>query len=191
MLNEICIHCKDSIIPCLYKLFNYVFNGGYFPQSWSHGNVVPVYKKGNVNYPNNYRGITIVSCLGKLFTSVLNNRLWDKSYNVLTDAQFGFRPGLSTVGAIFALQTLINRTFHNNKRLYCCFIDYKKKAFDYINRCNLWSKLIVQGIQGKMLNIIKSLYIWILNLVLSIMVICQIRFITRWNIVTHNFVSIC
>lgn len=53
-------------------------------------------QKGHIDDVNNYRGISIVSCFGKLFTS-----------DILTDAQFGFRPGLSTVNAIFVLQSLI------------------------------------------------------------------------------------
>ena len=133
---------------------------GYFPESWSKGCIVPIYKKGDQNDTNNYRGITIVSCLGKLFTSVLNKRLldWDKNYNIITDAQFGFRAGHSTIDAIFALQTLINKTLKKRGgRLYCCFIDYRK-AFDLIDRSKLWCKLITQGIDGKLLRIIQSLY---------------------------------
>ena len=62
-------------------------------------------QKGDKNDPNNYRGITIVSCLGKLFISVLNNILleWDKIHNMITDAQFGFKSGSSTTDAIFCI----------------------------------------------------------------------------------------
>lgn len=72
---------------------------------------------------NNYRGITLVSYLAKLFTSIINSRLleWDQRYtcNIITDAQFGFKPGVGTIDAIFVLQNLICRTFKNkNKRLY-------------------------------------------------------------------------
>ena len=108
--------------------------------------------------PNNYRGITLISCMGKLFTSILNKRIldWDKENCVITDAQFGFKPGSSTIDAIFALQTLVNKTL-KRKFLYCCFIDYSK-AFDLVDRSSLWCKLIKQGLQGKMLRLIKSLY---------------------------------
>ena len=103
ILNEFIIHCKDVLMPCLIVLFNNVFNSGFFPHIWSRGCIVPLFKKGNVNDTNNYRGITLVSCLGKLFTSILNHRLLalDKAYSVITDAQFGFRKNLSTVDAIF------------------------------------------------------------------------------------------
>ena len=83
---------------------------------------------------------------------------WDSENNVITDAQFGFKQGFSTVDAIFVLQSIINRNLSKKGgRLYCCFIDYKK-AFDLIDRSKLWCKLIKQGIQGKMLKIIRSLY---------------------------------
>ena len=133
---------------------------GFFPESWSTGCIVPIYKKGDVDDTNNYRGITLISCLGKLFTSILNRRLLerDKTHNILTDAQFGFRPGHSTVDAIFVLQSLNNRTLKKRGgRLYCCFVDYRK-AFDLIDRSKLWTKLIKCGVQGKMFQIIHSLY---------------------------------
>jgi hypothetical protein len=159
IINEVFIKCKDVLLPCLYTLFNSVFESGLFPESWTTRCIVLVFKKGDINDPNNYRGITIVSCLGKLFTSILNNRLliWDSDNDIITDAQFGFKPGASTVDAIFVLQSLINRTLKKKRRLYCCFVDYQK-AFDFIDRSSLWSKLVNLGIQGKMFKIIKSLY---------------------------------
>ena len=103
--------------------------------------------------------VLLVSCFGKLFTSVLNNSLvtFDDTNNVISDAQFGFRKQMSTIDAIFILQYLIQRRLKNKKRFYCCFVDYKK-AFDFVNRQTLWFKLIQQGVDGKMLTIIRSLY---------------------------------
>ena len=57
----------------------------------------------------------------------------------------------------FVLNELINIYLHNNKRLYGCFIDYKK-AFDTINRNALWSKVIEKGINGKILKVIYNMY---------------------------------
>ncbi|ESO90280.1 hypothetical protein LOTGIDRAFT_123407, partial [Lottia gigantea] len=75
------------------------------------------------------RGITIVSCLGKLFTSIRNNRLldFDTSEQKISSSQFGFRKQCLTVDAIFILQFLIKRA----KRLYICFVDYKKSTRFY------------------------------------------------------------
>ena len=159
VLNEYFIKCKDILMPCLFLLFNNIFKSGHFPKAWSVGSIVPLFKTGNINDADNYRGITLVSCFGKLFTSVLNNRLvtFDDTNNVITDAQFGFRKQMSTIDAIFILHYLIQRRLKNKKRFYCCFVDYKK-AFDFVSRQNLWFKLIQQGVDGKMLTIIRSLY---------------------------------
>ena len=82
---------------------------------------------------------------------------WSEENDILTDAQFGFRPGLRTTVAIFALHSLISNTSIKGKRLYCCFIDYIK-AFDSVAHVKLWLKLSRIGITGELLNVIKSMY---------------------------------
>lgn len=108
---------------------------------------------------NNYRGITLISNLAKVFTSVLNNRLmeWSSENDIISDAQFGFKPGFGTTDAIFALHGLISNYLSKGKKLYCCFVDYKK-AFDKVNRNKLFFKLNKSGIKGKLLNVIRQLY---------------------------------
>ena len=74
-LNEFFKNGNDTLMKYIYTLFNKIFELGYFPKSWSDGFIVPIYKKGDKNEPSNYRGITLLSTLGKLFTRILNNRL--------------------------------------------------------------------------------------------------------------------
>ena len=129
---------------------------GIFPELWLKSIIIPIFKKGNVNDTGNYRGISLLSHVGKLFTSLINLRLvkWSEEHYILTDdAQFGFRPGLGTTDTIFALHSLISNTSRNGKRLYCCFIDYIK-AFDSVAHVKLWLKLSRIGITGKLLNVI-------------------------------------
>ena len=76
---------------------------------------------------------------------------------VISDAQFGFRKGRSTVDAIFVLNAVVSKCLNENKRLACAFIDFKK-AFDSIYRNGLWLKLYTLGIRGKVLRIVKNLY---------------------------------
>ena len=101
----------------------------------------------------------IVFKLKTLFTAVLNKRIvtFCKDNNVISDAQFGFQKGKSTVDAMFILTTLIQKYLNENKRLYCVFVDFKK-AFDCVYRNALWLKLYKQGIQGKLLRIIRDMY---------------------------------
>ena len=59
----------------LLDLFNYVYHNGAYPQIWSEGIINPIFKTGKMTMPENYRKITLLSSIGKLFDSILNNRL--------------------------------------------------------------------------------------------------------------------
>ena len=106
-----------------------------------------------------FRGITLLSVLGKLFTRLHNNRLqsWAENYGIYVEAQNGFRPGRGTTDSIFILHCLINKLLDKNKSLYTFFVDFNK-AFDYVIRENLWYKMIKAGVNGKILTIIRSMY---------------------------------
>ena len=71
ILNEFLKCAEGKMLKCFCNLFNIVFDTGVIPESWSDGIICPIYKnKGDVGNPDNYRGITILSCFGKLFTAV-------------------------------------------------------------------------------------------------------------------------
>ena len=108
-------------------------------------------KKGPKNDPGNYRGISLLSVIGKVFTKILNARLseWANIQNMLYEEQ---------ADQIFVLQSLVQKYLSRSKgRFYCLFIDFSK-AFDSIPHNFLWFKLINDGIHGKILHVIKSMY---------------------------------
>ena len=109
LLNEFFKYGSASLINYLHALFNKLFHMGYFPEQWSEGFIVPIFKKGDINEVSNYRGITLLSTLGKLFTRILNNRLnkWAEMYNVYIEAQAGFRKHMGTVDNIFVLFRIV------------------------------------------------------------------------------------
>ena len=161
ILNEFLIAGKDILTPYITMLFDKILQSGYYPTSWTEGIIVPIHKSGDINDSENYRGITLLSIFGKLFTRILNNRLtsWGEHYGVYIEAQAGFRKNHSTRDHIFLLHNIIDLIFSKNVRskLYCTFVDFRK-AFDYIIRDNLWYKLLNLGIRGKMFCIIKNMY---------------------------------
>ena len=75
ILNEMIKSSDRILMPLISHIFNLVFTQETFPQSWSDGIIAPIFKKGNPCHAENYRAIVICSNLGKLFCSVLNNRL--------------------------------------------------------------------------------------------------------------------
>ena len=160
VINEFLKACNDKIITCITLLFNIVLITGKLPNSWSIGYITPIYKgKGDKNDPDNYRGITVLSCFGKLFTSLLNNRIYaylDEN-NLLGNEQAGFRKDNSTVDHMFALHCLVDIYLQRRKKLFCTFIDYRK-AFDTIQHSLLWEKLLTVGVNGHVINVIKDMY---------------------------------
>ena len=147
-------------MPHYSKIFNLILNAGLIPSKWSLGVIIPIHKNGEVTNPDNCRGITSFSCFGKLFTSVLNNRLYGflEKNNLLTEMQAGFRKGYSTVEQVFNLKCLIDLTLTSKKKFYCGFVDFKK-AFDTVWRAGLWVKVLNSNITGKCFNVIYNLYI--------------------------------
>ena len=160
ILNE---HIKSSLhimMPIYHRYFTMILDSGKIPKSWTEGCIVPIYKnKGAHNNPENYRPITLVSCLGKLFTSLLNNRLqkFAEEFSLIQNNQAGFRKKYSTVDHIFSLHMLINILNNQMKNLYCAFIDFQR-AFDTVWRHGLWLKVLESKIRGKCFNVIYNLY---------------------------------
>ena len=160
ILNEFLKASPEKLITVITKLFNIVLDSGMIPKEWSIGVLVPLYKnKGSKNNPDNYRGITLLSCFGKLFTATINDRLTHflEEMGTLGDEQAGFRAQHSTIDHIFTLNTIIDFYAQSKQRLYCAFIDYKK-AFDLVTRSHLWTKLLQNHINGKIFKVILNLY---------------------------------
>ena len=154
------IKCTPELVPVITRYFNKILIGRCFPSKWTEGIIVPVFKKGDPNVLGNYRGLSMLDILSKLFTKTLNTRvlIWSEVNNKLADCQFGFRADSSAVDGIFCLDNIIEHwTKRNGRTLYCCMLDIKK-AFDFVAYDNLWYKLINAGILGNVLAIIRSMY---------------------------------
>ena len=158
----------NEMIQCIMKhfpgiilsLFNSILAAGSYVPIWSLALIVPIHKKGSIDDPSNFRGISLLSCLAKLFYSILNNRLskFCMEKGILTTNQLGFMPGNRTTDAHLILYNLIRKYCHNNgRKLYACFVDFSK-AFDRLPRDILFRKLNTLGVKGKFLSILQNLY---------------------------------
>ena len=157
ILNEHIKTTKYTFITIYVKLFNLVLDSGCFPEQWSTGMISPIYKKEDRSNPQNYRPITILSCLGKLFTSVLNARLNDYLEDCISENQAGFRKTYSTLDHIFSMYALIELLKSQKKKLFCCFVDFSS-AFDSVWRVGLWQKILAHKVNGKVFRIIFNMY---------------------------------
>lgn len=115
-------------------LFNHCLNNGYFPAAWKTGRVFPLLKKGkDPANPSSYRPITLLPNISKILERIIQRQLSDHAevYDIMPDAQFGFRRGHSTVHAVSKL--LSDICWHKNNRhgVGACLID-TEKAFDTV-----------------------------------------------------------
>jgi len=142
LISELYKNMPENGIEFLVKYFNRLFDTGTYPDLWVESVIQPIHKKGDVNSPNNYRGISLLNVCSKIYSHILNKRLneWAETNNVISEAQAGFRRNYSTCDHIFTLMATIQKQLINHKKLYVAFIDFQK-AFDMINRRVLWQIL--------------------------------------------------
>ena len=158
--NEVIKHGYSNMEPALIALFNVVLRYGSFPKIWSDGLIIPLHKKDDKLDPNNYRGIVISSCLGKLFLKILTKRInkYMETTGKWSTYQCGFKQDHRTEDNLFLLNTIYEKYVkRQKKKVYMAFIDFSK-FFDKINRYLLRYKLLKVGITGNIYHLIKSVY---------------------------------
>ena len=132
----VCIYvCPMNV--CMYLCIG-VWHGDPVPQDWVDGIMLPLYKgKGSKTNCGDYRGISLLEAVGKVFSKVLSNRLikWICP-NVIPESQCGFRTGRGTMDMIFSARQFM-KCIEQRVPLYQVFVDLTK-AFDTVNRSALW-----------------------------------------------------
>ncbi len=128
------------------------------PQDWRDAVLVSIYKGGAKSECGNFRGISLLSVVGKMFSRVIMNRLTAVlAERILPESQCGFRAGRGTVDMIFSVRQLQEKCREQNVPLYHCFIDLSK-AFDSVNRDTLWKILLRLGCPERFVAILRSLH---------------------------------
>ena len=133
---------SPTILPFLVTLFNTILETKKYPEDWSCGIITPIYKSGENDNPDNYKGITFNSCLSKLLNLLLANRLTSfvNEKGILRYNQIGFRKGFHIADHVLTIKTIIDKYLSKNQKLYFCFVDFRK-AYDSIWREGLFDKL--------------------------------------------------
>ena len=153
------IHVLEA--PLLH-LYNQVLNSSCFPYIWSDGLIIPLHKKNDKLCVDNYRGLIISRCVGKLLTKILI-KIINKFMRVKGLWKFnqcGFKADHRTEDNLLILNTIYEKYINmENKTVYTDLVDFSK-LFDKINKKFLSYKLMRYNITGNVYNIIKSMYIY-------------------------------
>ena len=127
----------EVAIEWLMKLFNAVWERGVAPSDWKSGIIVPIHKKGSRLECTNYRGISLLSVVGKVFAKVLNDRVKGLTEGRVMEEQGGFRSGRGCIDQVFAVKQVIEKMIEKDRVMFMAFIDLEK-AYDNVCREKLW-----------------------------------------------------
>ena len=152
----------ESMIDRMTDLFNRVWEEERVPRVWNECRVTLLHKGGHKSKQElkNYRPISLMNTVGKVFSAVLNERLcaWIERVGVLGEEQNGFRVDRRAEDNLFVINEMIERKRRIGGKLYLGFLDIEK-AYDRVNRGMLCSVLERVGLSEKIVNIIKSMYV--------------------------------
>ncbi|XP_057290769.1 uncharacterized protein LOC130613442 [Hydractinia symbiolongicarpus] len=148
---------KTELSLPLSKLINLSFTSGIFPSNLKTARVIPIHKKGSKLELTNYRPISLLSNIDKIFEKLIYKRVYGflEANNVLYKQQFGFRKNYSTCQSLMNISQKIMDAL--DKGNYACgvFIDLQK-AFDTVDHEILLTKLHHYGIRGNALSLFRS-----------------------------------
>lgn len=131
---------------------------GFIPEEWTEGIIVPLFKEGDECDVGNYRGITLSSHIGKVFCSIMKERLYRAVDGVVIgEAQGGFRKNRQTVDHLFVVSGVVQLRRIEGKKTWMAFLDLRK-AYDSVWREGLWEKLKAYGVGDKFLRVCRELY---------------------------------
>ena len=157
ILSELITYGGPELWDRILKLMEQVWKDGQVVRDWKDAVIIPIPKKGDLKCCDNWRGISLLDVVGKLFARILKERLEKIADRVLPESQCGFRKGRGCVDMIFAARQLIEKTREHDDVLFMLFVDLKK-AYDSVPRRALWKVLEKCGVPPRMLSVVKSLH---------------------------------
>ena len=149
--------CLNVIAEPLCFMINSFLDLGEFPNHLKQAFVVPIYKKGDIEEPKNYRPISITSALSKIFETVLKDQIVEflNKNNLLSYSQFGFRSHFSSADALLFATETIRKQIDEKNIVAAAFLDLSKE-FDSISHCILFEKLRELNFEDKAISVIKN-----------------------------------
>ena len=159
LVGELLKYGGSGMVDLLQQLFSVIWREEIVPPQWREGLIVNLFKKGDKEDPGNYRGITLLSVVGKVFCKIFNGRLvkhLDES-QALHEGQAGFRKKRSCIDNVYTLNEIVQGQLREGKKTYAFFVDVQK-AYDTVWRNGLWVKLWDLGVRGRMWRVTKRMY---------------------------------
>lgn len=140
----------DALAYPLYILYNKCLAEGVFPSIWKHANITPVHKNGDKHDIENYRPISILSALSKMFESLVHNIIYPSIHGIIIPEQHGFVRRRSTTTNLMIFANYLFENMDRRLQIDAVYTDFKK-CFDKVDHELLLQKISYNGIRGNLL----------------------------------------
>lgn len=147
----------NEVTESMTYLFNQVLEREEIPKQWKESSIILLHKKGEKTNINNYRPLSIISIIYKVFAKCLFQRMKTNMNETQPREQAGFRSGFATSDHLQSINQVMEKFSEYQKGLYITFIDFYK-AFDTIEHIKIWTALSKQGVSHKIISILAELY---------------------------------
>jgi hypothetical protein len=148
-VNNSKLRGDNTVVDALVLMFNFVFDKGVWPERWGTGIIFPLHKHDSRLDPSNYRPITLLSVVGKLFGVVVNARLsaFSEATGSLSDEQGGFRPNRGTPDQVFLFREVLASRKERGLPTFATYID-ARKAYDTVWREDAYVRIYESGVRA-------------------------------------------
>ncbi|CAK1598938.1 unnamed protein product [Parnassius mnemosyne] len=143
-------HTSNTICMPLNIIFNKCLETGTFPTQWKQAYITPIHKSGSKNNVENYRPISILSAIPKIFEKLIHDHIYSILKNTLLEEQHGFVNGRSTLTNLLVFTNFIFNSLDSKSQIETVYTDFKK-AFDKVDHLLLLKKISYNGIKGNLL----------------------------------------
>lgn len=147
--------CGSAITLPLSIIYNRSLCDGVFPDMWKVAKIVPVFKKGTANDVGNYRPISILSCIPKLFESLVCPAITRHMNTFISEHQHGFRKGHSVETNLLSYTSYLCENVDRGQEIDALYMDFSS-AFDKVCHSRLINKLRRYGVSGSLLEWFRS-----------------------------------
>ena len=147
----------NTLLRAITTLFNNCLELGKIPEAWENAVIILLHKKGDITKLENYRPISLLSTLYKLFMKIMPKRITRKLDFHQPVEQAGFRSGFSTNDHLQVMRTLIEKCNEYKIGIVLIFIDFEK-AFDSVETWSILDSLDECRVDSRYSNVIRNVY---------------------------------
>lgn len=141
----------------LLRLCKLWWMNGKTPRSLKEAIIIPLHKKDDARDPNNYRGVTLLNLVGKIYTRILNTRLYEIVKPAISPKQAGFVEDRNCIDQAYIVSQIVARYISSRKPAYLAFLDIVK-AYDTVWREALWYKMDQLEVPLKLRKVIEEIF---------------------------------